>query len=381
MRKVIYLILTLLLFTGYTEVFALDSSKEPDSVEISLPRMVNSIVRDNKVVVENEEKIYSNKYVSVNINKPVVRIPNNRAVEKIINNKISKKVNDFEEYITNLSIRDNETNIKLGLDVKPYVININNTVTYNRDNILSITLHLYSYTGGAHGSSTDKSLNFDTNTGNKGVIADFFGNNKDYNKIILDHIKSTINKNPELYFKEAVDKLNVIPYNQKFFLTDGYLVIYFDEYEIAPYAAGIPKFYIPISSFPSGINNVNIQVEAPIIKSVTYEDGTNDFNQYLTYPKIENMINKDIESKINNYFKEEVFKFAKDIQETNPQNKNSDKYIKGITTYYKSLFKDKNTIIFDITYSGNNVKDQNTLLYNKNYEVNLESGDIKVRNQ
>ncbi|MFR1708180.1 MAG: DUF3298 and DUF4163 domain-containing protein [Clostridium sp.] len=379
MRKVIYLILTLFLFTG-SKVFALDSHKEPDSVEISLPRMVNSIVKDNEVVVENEEKIYSNKYVSVNINKPVVRIPNNRSVEEIINNKISKKVNDFEEYITNLSIRDNESNIKVGLDVKPYVININNTVTYNKDNILSITLHLYSYTGGAHGSSTDKSLNFDTNTGNKGVIADFFGNNKDYNKIILNTIKSIINKNPELYFKEVVDKLNTIPYNQKFFLTDKYLVIYFDEYEIAPYVAGIPKFYIPISSFPSGINNVNIQVEAPIITSVTYEDSNNNFNQYLTYPKIENMVNKDIETKINNYFKEEVFKFAKDIQEVNLENKNSDKYIKGITTYYKSLFKDKNTIIFDITYSGNNIKDQNTLLYNKIYEVNLESGDIKVRN-
>ena len=381
MRKVKYLILILLLTTNFHTAFALDTHSDPGSVEISLPRMVNNIVKDEEgAIIENEEKVYSNEYVSVNINKPVVKIPKNKAVEEIINNKISKRVNEFEENITNLSIRDNEANIKAGLEVKPYVININNNVTYNKDNILSLTLHLYSFTGGAHGSTTDESFNFDTNTGNSGVIEDFFGNNKNYNKIILDNVKSTISKNPELYFKEAVDKLNIIPYNQKFFLTDKDLVIYFDEYEIAPYVAGIPKFYIPISKFPKGLNKVNIQVEAPTIKTIIYEESNKDFNEYLSYPEIENMVNKDIEMRTNNYIKEEVFKFAKDIQQSNSQNKNSDKYIKGVTTYYKSLFKDKNTIIFDITYSGNNIRDENTLLYNKIYEVNLQNGDIKVKN-
>ncbi len=382
MRKVIYLILVLLLTTNFHGAFAIDTHSDPDSVEISLPRMVNNILKDEEgATIENEEKVYSNKYVSVNINKPIVKIAKNKEAEGIINNKISKRINDFEEYITKLSIRDNEYNIKVGLETKPYVINVNNNVTYNKNNILSITLNLYSYTGGAHGSSVDESFNFDINTGNRGVIEDFLGNNRNYNKIILDNVKATINKNPELYFKEAVDKLNVIPYNQKFFLTDKDLVIYFDEYEIAPYVAGIPKFYIPLSKFPKDVNKVNIQVEAPIIKTINYEESSEDFNQYLSYPKIENMINKDIEMKINNYIKDEVFKFIKDIKASNTQNKDSDKYVKGVTTYYKSLFKDKNSIIFYITYSGNNRRDENILLNNKIYEVNLQSGEIKVKNQ
>lgn len=382
MRKVIFLILVLLLTTNFHGAFAIDTHSDPDSVEISLPRMVNNILKDEEgATIENEEKVYSNKYVSVNINKPIVKIAKNKEAEGIINNKISKRINDFEEYITKLSIRDNEYNIKVGLEPKPYVINVNNNVTYNKNNILSITLNLYSYTGGAHGSSVDESFNFDINTGNRGVIEDFLGNNRNYNKIILDNVKATINKNPELYFKEAVDKLNVIPYNQKFFLTDKDLVIYFDEYEIAPYVAGIPKFYIPLSKFPKGLNKVNIQVEAPIIKTINYEDSSEEFNQYLSYPKIENMINKDIEMKINNYIEDEVFKFIKDIKSSNSQNKDSDKYVKGVTTYYKSLFKDKNNIIFYITYSGNNRRDENILLINKIYEVNLQSGEIKVKNQ
>ncbi len=382
MRKVIYLILVLLLTTNFHGAFAIDTHSDPDSVEISLPRMVNNILKDEEgATIENQEKVYSNKYVSVNINKPIVKIAKNKEAEGIINNKISKRINDFEEYITKLSIRDNEYNIKVGLEPKPYVINVNNNVTYNKNNILSITLNLYSYTGGAHGSSVDESFNLDINTGNRGVIEDFLGNNRNYNKIILDNVKATINKNPELYFKEAVDKLNVIPYNQKFFLTDKDLVIYFDEYEIAPYVAGIPKFYIPLSKFPKGLNKVNIQVEAPIIKTINYEESSEDFNQYLSYPKIENMINNDIEMKINNYIEDEIFKFIKDIKVSNSQNKDSDKYVKGVTTYYKSLFKDKNSIIFYITYSGNNRKDENILLINKIYEVNLQNGEIKVKNQ
>ncbi|MFR3751201.1 MAG: RsiV family protein [Enterocloster sp.] len=36
-------------------------------------------------------------------------------------------------------------------------------------------------------------------------------------------------------------------FNQnQFFLRPGYIVIYYQQYEIAPYATGIPEFSIPI---------------------------------------------------------------------------------------------------------------------------------------
>jgi len=341
--------------------------------------MVNCVRKNDQLaMVENESKTYSNEYVSVNINKPIVKIPGNKRVEEIINNKISKKVNDFEENISDLSKKDNEFNVKNGLEVRPYVVNINNTVSYNAGNILSLTLHLYSYTGGAHGSSVDISYNFDTNTGNSGVLEDFFGNNENYNKIILDNIKATIKNNQDLYFKEVTDNINEIPYNQKFYITDKGLVVYFDEYEIAPYAAGIPSFNIPFDKFPKGLNKVDIQFEAPIIKYVNYENSTDNFNEYLSYPRVENLTDKIIEEKINNYFKNEISEFSKGIKEKNINYINTDKYIKGITTYFMPFFKDKYTMIFDITYSGNNSKDKNILLYNKKYKVNLQNGDVII---
>ncbi|MFA7078597.1 MAG: RsiV family protein [Syntrophomonas sp.] len=41
--------------------------------------------------------------------------------------------------------------------------------------------------------------------------------------------------------------------NQSYYIQNGVLVVYFSQYEIAPYAAGIPEFKIPLSNFQDGI--------------------------------------------------------------------------------------------------------------------------------
>ncbi len=93
MKKVIYLILVLLLTTNFHGAFAVDTHSDPDSVEISLPRMVNNILKDEEgATIENEEKVYSNKYVSVNINRPIVKIVKNKEAEGIINNRYQKEL-------------------------------------------------------------------------------------------------------------------------------------------------------------------------------------------------------------------------------------------------------------------------------------------------
>ena len=51
---------------------------------------------------------------------------------------------------------------------------------------------------------------------------------------------------PELGFKTIDD-------NQPFYLTDGGLVVYFGQYEIAPYYVGIPEFKIPFSRLKDSI--------------------------------------------------------------------------------------------------------------------------------
>ena len=48
--------------------------------------------------------------------------------------------------------------------------------------------------------------------------------------------------------------------NQKFYLEDGKIVIYFDLYDIAPYAAGIPEFPIIIENIKNQIKEKYIEL-------------------------------------------------------------------------------------------------------------------------
>lgn len=259
MKKFILILFLVLLFPINLNAYGKEFGNDDDSIRISLPRFVNyrnSILADinNSVNITNEKEIYSNEYIDVNIDKPIVQISNNIRSEKIINLQINSIVDGFKNRIIEESKKDNEQYKIDGLPLKQYVAYVNNTVHYNKNNILSLTLSMYSYLGGAHGSTEEISLNLDTNTGKNGSIKDFLGNNIGYDEIILKEIKAQVSQNPEMYFKDVVDNITKLSYNQKFFLTDNAIVVYFDEYEIAPYVAGRPSFIIPFSKFPNGLN-------------------------------------------------------------------------------------------------------------------------------
>ena len=321
-------------------------------------------------MAEIKEKVisYSKDYVSTNIYKPQV-VLDNKEVEEKINNKISKAISSFEEEIVGLAKKDNEFYLANKLEPRQYVIFVNYIVTKNSDNILSITLSLYSYLGGAHGSTKDISFNFDTRTGNNGSLKDYFGNNSSYKDIILNNIKKTVEENPEMYFKEAVDKLTDVPYNQKFYLTNDTLVVYFDEYAIAPYVAGIVQFKIPYSDFPIGINKGLITEEAPVIASIVFEE-QGKINEYITYPFLENLQDIKVQNALNKNIREEINNFIEAMKSRN----NGE--IKGITVYYLPVLKNKDELLLKVVAYCSNSKEDKVTEENKNYIINLNTGEV-----
>lgn len=377
MKKIAAILTLILVSFASFNVYGEDFGNEDGDVRISLPRFVNhkTVIMQSSadpVEIVDKSENYSNDYVSVNIYKPEIHIKNNSESEKLINLKIDNIVNGFKNRVVEDSQKDNEFNKVNGLPIKQYVVNVNNTIHYNKDNILSLTLHLYSYTGGAHGATSDESLNIDTQTGNNGVLKDFLGNNSGYDETILNEIKKEVAKNPEMFFKEEVDKITKLPYNQKFFITDDGVVVYFDEYAIAPYVAGRPQFLIPFSKFPKGLNKVNITEESPLVKSMLLEsnDIKIDNNQYISIPQL---VCSNVESRyngLNDEVRETVLIDIKALEEKSP--------IKGLTTYYTYSFKNKNSIIISMKYIINH----NDKLYDevtKNYVIDLSKNKIYMK--
>lgn len=117
---------------------------------------------------------------------------------------------------------------------------------YSRNgDILSVKLDVYSYLGGAHGMNYIYPFTINTKTGEIYTFKSLFKENTNSNEIITNFILDEIEKHPDMYFfddyKETIKNKDG-EYN--YYIDGDKLVIYFDLYDIAPYAAGMPKFTI-----------------------------------------------------------------------------------------------------------------------------------------
>ena len=112
--------------------------------------------------------------------------------------------------------------------------------------ILSLQLNIYSYSGGAHGSSQLISITTNTSTGEIYEYNDLFKDNVDNKQVITGMILKEIEKDPESYFPDYKETIMNKDGNYDFYIDGDKLVVYFGLYDIAPYAAGIR--YFPIDS-------------------------------------------------------------------------------------------------------------------------------------
>ncbi|KAA0965058.1 DUF3298 and DUF4163 domain-containing protein [Sporosarcina sp. ANT_H38] len=120
----------------------------------------------------------------------------------------------------------------------------------NQRGILSLNLIVYSFTGGAHGMTTIKSLTFDTKTGKQYELKDLFKKGSDYEKKLSDIINQRIKD----WNIQLLEPFTEIRSDQDFYIADTSLVIYFQLYEITAYVWGFPYFPIPIKDLADIIN-------------------------------------------------------------------------------------------------------------------------------
>lgn len=105
--------------------------------------------------------------------------------------------------------------------------------------------HFYS-DGAAHPGTYSITLNYDLDQGKELALADLFLPGADYLETIADHCKAELSKQPffEGPFAEGANPI-LENYNNWNISSDG-LMITFDEYQVAPYAAGPQVVQIPV---------------------------------------------------------------------------------------------------------------------------------------
>lgn len=124
-------------------------------------------------------------------------------------------------------------------------------VTYNRGCITSLYSEQYSYLGGAHGLTLRTSDTWNFKNGQRLTLADFW--NVPFLDIrqrasLLQSIERQIQKRlletPGSYFEDYPVLLRQSFRPESFYLVPAGIVFYYQLYDIAPYASGIPEFLL-----------------------------------------------------------------------------------------------------------------------------------------
>ena len=134
-----------------------------------------------------------------------------------------------------------------------YTLDMNYQITYNSGCITSLYMDTYTYMGGAHQELERISDTWDFSTGRQLHLDDISaltptalnGLQTSVERQIAERLKES----PGSYFEDYPYLLRNKFNQNHFFLRPGYIVIYYQQYEIAPYATGIPEFSIPIPAY------------------------------------------------------------------------------------------------------------------------------------
>lgn len=168
------------------------------------------------------------------------------------------KNREYESQL-NLSIEDDVTRAIKGFDALAVeaketlpkgvksALNITQKVKRNTTDIISFITEIYTYTGGAHGTTVWEPKTIDVTSENPHnlKLGELFSD-KEYlsklNAIIQGMVKEDSEKYGELWAKPEVTAEN----ENRFYMTDTELVIFFPPYELSYYAKGFIEFPIPL---------------------------------------------------------------------------------------------------------------------------------------
>lgn len=205
-------------------------------------------------IIENtfERELYYKDTVILKYTIKYPRIINNSMGANIFNRFNYEKAIKLKHYSENELFKEAKElydyNVSNGYPVMMYEVFLDYTITYNQNSIVSLYSDEYIYSGGAHGNTIRSSQNWNINFGRQFSLESLFDNDCNYILDILKDINNQIEQQiangSNQYFENYCSLvLNTINLNN-FYLNLGYITIFFQQYDIAPYSSGIPTFNI-----------------------------------------------------------------------------------------------------------------------------------------
>jgi hypothetical protein len=120
-------------------------------------------------------------------------------------------------------------------------------VTYTNSGLISLYFDKYEYTGGAHGTTERDSQTYNLLKYSLVRLNQVITCPPDFKNYILGEVRRQIEQDKSVYFENYAE-LTAETFNpNNFYLTPQGVVVYYQQYDIAPYTSGIREFLIPYS--------------------------------------------------------------------------------------------------------------------------------------
>jgi len=184
---------------------------------------------------------------TVSVKYPVITGLNNAKAEQdiaqYIQDKIKSDTNEFKKNVSDNSVK--------GEDLPDSQLMIGYEKKFADSSFISIIFTTFYYVAGmAHPATYETGFNYDIQNGKQLAVADFFNPGSDFLSVLSIASKEEIKKQTGEYYDQNMAEEGAAPdlnnFNEFYFDKDN-LTIIFQQYQVAPYAAGIIYASLPYS--------------------------------------------------------------------------------------------------------------------------------------
>ena len=164
-------------------------------------------------------------------------------------------------------------------DMEGYTFNRDMIVTRSDETVLSLAVMESSYLGGVHPFGMTTGRTFDTQTGKEFSLKDVV---TDYDSL-YEYVKKNLEENYDqsMFFEDYQDTLQKMFYDEsgdygtvQWTISQTGLTIYFNQYDLAPYAAGSQQVEIPFKDQPQLFQSKYVLEKESYVKAM---------REYYTY--------------------------------------------------------------------------------------------------
>ncbi|MEL7609477.1 MAG: DUF3298 and DUF4163 domain-containing protein [Bacillota bacterium] len=194
--------------------------------------------------------------LTLSILYPKVALRRNPTAQNGINRRIKAQVCDFYRYASGdlygqaiAAYKEAQEN---GFPFHRYDAMLQYEITYNQHCHLSLYRDQYEYTGGAHGNTIRSSDTWNLISGERIPLSDLFPAGQDYRALLIEQITKQaderMQQDPGIFFEDYRALISQYFNEEHYYLTPSGVAVYYQQYEIAPYATGIVVFTIPYAA-------------------------------------------------------------------------------------------------------------------------------------